>query len=53
MSGFIAEASRSQTTLFPESLDGYMDADNPVRVIDVFVNELDLKPLGFERTDHA
>ena len=53
MSGFIAEASRSQTTLFPESLDDYIDADNPVRVIDVFVNELDLQSLGFERTDHA
>lgn len=53
MSGFIAEASRSQTTLFPESLDDYIDADNPVRIIDVFVNELDLKSLGFERTDHA
>jgi hypothetical protein len=35
MSGFIAEASRGQTTLFPESLDDYIDADNPVRVIDV------------------
>ena len=53
MSGFIAEASRSQTTLFPESLDDYIDVDNPVRVIDVFVNQLDLQSLGFERTDHA
>jgi hypothetical protein len=35
MSGFIAEASRGQTTLFTESLDDYIDADNPVRVIDV------------------
>ena len=53
MSGFIAEASRSQTTLFPESLDDYIDADNPVRVIDVFVSELDLQSLGFDRIDHA
>ena len=53
MSGFIAEASRSQTALFPESLDDYIDTDNPVRVIDLFVNELDLQSLGFERTEHA
>jgi transposase len=35
-------------TLFPESLDDYIAEDNPVRVVDVFVDELDLKELGFE-----
>jgi transposase len=34
--------------LFPESLDDYIAEDNPVRVVDVFVDELDLKALGFE-----
>jgi transposase len=34
--------------LFPEHLDDYIAEDNPVRVIDVFVDELDLKELGFE-----
>ena len=35
-------------TLFPEHLDDYIAEDNPVRVIDVFVDELDLSGLGFE-----
>jgi transposase len=34
--------------LFPEHLDDYIAEDNPVRVIDVFVDELDLSGLGFE-----
>jgi transposase len=36
-----------------ESLDDYVDAENPVRVIDVFVDELDLVSLGFERAAPA
>jgi len=39
---------RSQSTLFPEHLDDYIAEDNPVLVIDVFVDELDLNELGFE-----
>ena len=38
---------RSQSTLFPERLDDYVGEDNPVRAIDVFVDELDLAGLGF------
>ena len=38
---------RSQSTLFPERLDEYLGEDNPVRAIDVFVDELDLGKLGF------
>jgi transposase len=38
---------RSQSTLFPECLEDWIAADNPVRVIDVFVDELDLTELGF------
>jgi transposase len=52
MSGFIKGADRNQTTLFPESLDDYVAEESPVRVIDVFVDELDLGLLGF-KTDPA
>jgi transposase len=48
MKRFIEGEDRSQSTLFPEHLDDYIAEDNPVRVIDVFVDELDLKELGFE-----
>jgi len=48
MSGFIEGESRGQTTLLPERLDDYVAEENPVRVIDVFVDELDLSHLGFK-----
>jgi len=48
MSGFIVGADRSQTTLFPEALDDYVAEESAVRVIDVFVDELDLMTLGFK-----
>ncbi len=48
MSGFINGESRSQSTLFPESLDDYVTDKNPVRVIDVFVDSLDLSDVGFK-----
>jgi transposase len=51
MKRFIEGASRSQSTLFPEYLEDWVGEDNPVRVIDVFVEELDLGDLGFERVD--
>ena len=51
MKRFIEGASRSQSTLFPEYLEDWVGEDNPVRVIDVFVDELDLGDLGFERAD--
>ena len=46
MSGFIEGESRSQATLFPERIDDYVAEENAVRVIDVFVDELDLSGLG-------
>jgi transposase len=52
MSGFIKGESRKQTTLFPEALDDYITEDNPIRVIDVFIDALDLTQLGF-RTQAA
>ena len=47
MKRFVEGADRGQSTLFPERLDDWVDEDNPVRVIDVFVDELDLGELGF------
>ena len=52
MSKFIEGQDRSQGTLFPERLDDYVAEDNPVRVIDVFIDELDISGLGF-RTELA
>jgi transposase len=48
MKRYVVGQDRSQSTLFPEVLDDYIAEDNPVRVVDVFVDELDLKDLGFE-----
>jgi transposase len=48
MSGFIEGEDRHQATLFPESLDEYIGEDSAVRVIDVFVDELDISGLGFK-----
>jgi transposase len=47
MSGFIKGEDRTQATLFPERLDDYVAEDSSVRVIDVFIDELDLGSLGF------
>ncbi|MCH9671089.1 MAG: IS1182 family transposase [Gammaproteobacteria bacterium] len=47
MSGFIEGENRYQATLFPERLDDYVGEDNAVRVVDVFIDELDLSGLGF------
>ena len=51
MKRFIEGEDRHQSTLFPEALDDYITEDNPVRVIDVFVDELDLGQLGFGRIE--
>lgn len=48
MKRFIQGEHRGQSTLLPESLDDYVNETNPVRVIDVFVDELDLIHLGFD-----
>jgi transposase len=51
MKRFIEGVDRDQITLFPERLEDWIGEDNPVRVIDVFVDELDLGGLGFERVE--
>ena len=53
MSGFIEGEDRHQATLFPERIDDYITEDSAVRVIDVFVDELDLSGLGFKTVPEA
>ena len=48
MKRFIEGEERSQITLLPECLDDYILDDNPIRVVEAFVEELDLEALGFE-----
>jgi transposase len=50
MGRFVEGEDRSQGTLLPERLDDYVTEDNPVRVVDVFVDNHDLTTLGFDRT---
>ena len=47
MTRFVVGEDRNQSTLFPERLEDYLAEDNPVRAIDVFVDELNLAGLGF------
>jgi transposase len=48
MRRFVEGTDRTQGTLFPEYLDDWIDENNPVQVIDAFVDELDLRELGFD-----
>jgi transposase len=47
MKRFVEGADRRQATLLPDTLEDYVTEDNPVRVLDVFIDELDLGALGF------
>jgi transposase len=53
MKRFIEGECRTQTTLLPERLDDYITDTNPVRIVDVFVDELDLCKLGFDGVEPA
>ena len=53
MKRFVAGADRGQSTLLPECLDDFIDESNPVRVIDAFVDALDLGELGFDGVEPA
>ena len=53
MGRYVEGQDRTQSVLFPELLDDWIHEDSTVRVIDVFVDELDLRKLGFERADPA
>jgi len=51
MKRFVEGVDRGQSTLFPECLEDWVVEDNPVRVIDAFVDALDLGSLGFGGVD--
>jgi transposase len=53
MAGYIEGRDRTQAALFPERLDDWIHEDSTVRVIDVFIEELDLRSLGFGRSEPA
>jgi len=53
MKRFVDGVDRSQGLLLPDRLEDYVDEDNPVRVVDAFVEALDLSELGFEAADRA
>ncbi|CAE6870574.1 hypothetical protein R69658_08134 [Paraburkholderia aspalathi] len=53
MKRFVEGEDRKQAVLLPEYLEDYVSDDNPVRVVDVFVDELDLHDLGFDGTAPA
>ena len=48
MGRFVEGEDRLQSLLLPETLDDYVTEDNPARVVEVFIEELDLGALGFE-----
>ena len=48
MSRFIEGSDRRQRLLLPDCIDDYVDEDSPVRVVDMFIDELNLGELGFE-----
>ena len=48
MSKFIEGGNRHQITLFPESVDDFVPEDSPVRVVDMFIDRLDISGLGFK-----
>jgi len=48
-----AGLDRSQTLLFPEALEEYVGAENPVRFLDAFVGSLDLRGMGFAKAQCA
>ena len=48
MKRYIEGEDRTQVTLLPECLDDYVVQDNPVRVVEVFVDQLDLRQMGFD-----
>jgi transposase len=53
MRRFVEEADRGQWTLLPECLDDFIDESNPVRVIDAFIDALDLAEMSFEGVEPA
>src|SRR5438034_1214603 len=53
MPGFVAGLDRGQATLLPECLEDWVGESNPIRAVDVFVEALELRDLGFDGVDPA
>ena len=53
MKRFVDGVDRSQGFLLPDRLEDYVHEDNPVRVVDAFVEALDLSVLGFDAANRA
>ena len=53
MQGFVQGADRQQTTLLPECRDDWIGESNPIRAVDVFVDALEFRDLGFDGIDPA
>ena len=53
MTRYIEGRQKPQCFLLPESIDDYVGADNPVRIVEAFIDELDLSELGFVRAAPA
>jgi transposase len=51
MKRFMEGADRTQVSLLPDCVDDYVGTDNPVRVIEAFIDRLDLREMGFESVD--
>jgi transposase len=51
MKRFIEGADRTQVSLLPECVEDYVAEENPVRVIEAFVEQLDMREMGFEAVD--
>ena len=51
MAGFVEGVGRDQSSLLPATIEDYVGDDNPVRAVDVFVDGLDLRKLGFTSVD--
>lgn len=49
--GYIQGESRQQIVMFPEAMDDYIDEDNSVRFIDVYIDRLDLCELEFQKPE--
>jgi len=49
--GYVAGENREQVVMFPAVMDDYVTADNPVRFVDEFVNQLELGELGFSKAE--
>ena len=50
---YMEKRARSQISFLPESVEDYISDENPVRVIDAFVDSLDMEGLGFQKAKPA